>query len=58
MKRYDVSEVEERCFEVIDEIERTGEPVLVTKNGAPYVEMSRIEHEPRLGDDVGEPSQG
>ena len=43
MKRYDVSEVEEKCFEIIDEIERTGEPVLVTKNGTPYVEMNRIE---------------
>ena len=57
MKRYDVSEVEEKCFEIIDEIERTGEPVLVTKNGAPHVQMVRIEHGPRLVDGR-EPSQG
>ena len=43
MKRYDVLELEEKCFEIIDEIERTGESVLVTKDGTPYVEMSRIE---------------
>ncbi len=51
MKRYDVAEVEEKCFEIIDEIEKTGDPVLVTKNGAPYVEMSRIE-EPSGIDDL------
>ena len=39
MKRYDVSEVEEKCFDIIDEIEETGLSALVTKDGEPYVEI-------------------
>ncbi len=39
MKRYDVSEVEEKCLEIIDEIEGTGESLLVTKDGEPHVEI-------------------
>ena len=39
MKRYDVSEVEENCLEIIDEIEETGASVPVTKDGEPHVEI-------------------
>ena len=39
MKRYDVSEVEEKCFDIIDEIEETGLSALVTKDGEPNVEI-------------------
>ena len=39
LKRYDVSEIESKCFEILDEVSETGKPVLVTKNGVPHVEM-------------------
>ena len=39
MKRYDVSEVKEKCFDIIDEIEETGLSALVTKDGEPNVEI-------------------
>ena len=47
MKTYDVSEVEARCLEIVDEISETGERVLVTKEGEPYVMMRSYEEDPR-----------
>ncbi len=42
MKKYDVSEIEARCDEIIEEVVETGERVLVTKDGKPHVEMQPI----------------
>lgn len=33
------SEFKAKCLALMDEVERTGEPVLVTKNGRPVAEL-------------------
>ena len=47
MKTYDVSEIEARCYEIIDELFETQKRVLVTKNGEPYVMMRPYEEDQR-----------
>ena len=40
------SEFKAKCLAIMDEVARTGEPVLVTKNGKPVAELGP--HRPRL----------
>ena len=35
----DASDFEAKCLELIDEVERTRELILVTRDGKPYVEL-------------------
>jgi|SoimicmetaTmtLMB_FD_contig_61_34569_length_451_multi_1_in_0_out_0_1 antitoxin (DNA-binding transcriptional repressor) of toxin-antitoxin stability system len=45
MPRYvDAKEFEATCLELIDEISKTGDYVVVTRDGQPYVELVR--HQP------------
>lgn len=39
MRTIKASEFKAKCLALMDEVERTGEPVLVTKNGRPVAEL-------------------
>jgi antitoxin (DNA-binding transcriptional repressor) of toxin-antitoxin stability system len=43
MNRMSASKFKSRCLSVISMIEKTGEPVLVTKRGKPHVRIERVE---------------
>ena len=43
MKRMTASEFKARCLSVMDDIQATGEPVVVTKRGKPVVKVVPVE---------------
>ena len=45
MQKVKASEFKAKCLALMDEVARTGEPVLVTKNGKPIAELRP--HRPR-----------
>ena len=45
MHKVKASEFKAKCLALMDEVARTGEPVLVTKNGKPVAEL--VPHRPR-----------
>ena len=51
MKRMQASAFKTRCLSVIDDVQATGEPVIVTKRGKPVVKV--IPAEPEKGDILG-----
>lgn len=51
MQKVKASEFKAKCLALMDEVARTGEPVLVTKNGKPVAELRP--HRPRAENPVG-----
>jgi prevent-host-death family protein len=51
MKRMQASAFKTRCLSVMDDVQATGEPVIVTKRGKPVVKV--IPAEPEKGDILG-----
>ncbi len=51
MKRMQASAFKAKCLTVMNEIQATGEPVIVTKRGKPVVKV--IPAEPEKGDILG-----
>jgi prevent-host-death family protein len=51
MKRMQASAFKTKCLTVMNEIQATGEPVIVTKRGKPVVKV--IPAEPEKGDILG-----
>ena len=51
MKRMQASAFKTKCLTVMNEIQATGEPVIVTKRGKPVVKV--IPAEPERGDILG-----
>lgn len=51
MQKIKASEFKAKCLALMDEVARTGEPVLVTKNGKPVAELRP--HRPRPGKPAG-----
>jgi prevent-host-death family protein len=51
MKRMQASAFKTKCLTVMNEIQATGEPVIVTKRGRPVVKV--IPAEPEKGDILG-----
>ena len=51
MKRMQASAFKTRCLTVMDDVQATGEPVIVTKRGKPVVKV--IPAEPEKGDILG-----
>ena len=49
MKRMSAGEFQARCLKVIREVQATGEPVVITKQGAPIVQVTPVDSE---NDDV------
>jgi len=45
MKHMPASVFKARCLSIIRDIQSTGEPVLVTKRGKPWVKVIRVEAE-------------
>lgn len=45
------SEFKARCLALLDEVARTGNPLLVTKNGKPVAEL--VPHRPATGEAYG-----
>lgn len=45
MKRISAGEFQARCLEVIREVQATGEPVVITKRGAPVVQVNSVDSE-------------
>jgi prevent-host-death family protein len=45
------SEFKARCLSLLDEVARTGKPLLVTKNGKPVAEL--VPHRPASGEALG-----
>jgi prevent-host-death family protein len=43
------SEFKAKCLALMDEVQRTGEPVLVTKNGRPVAELRPYGGAPKRG---------
>ncbi len=43
MKKISTENLKKRCLQVVDEIQNTGEVVLVAKNGEPVIMMMRSE---------------
>jgi prevent-host-death family protein len=43
MKRIPASKLKARCYAVLTNVERTGQPVIVTKDGKPMVKIVPIE---------------
>lgn len=46
MKTIKASEFKARCLQLMDEVARTGEPVLITKNGRPVSELGPVRTRP------------
>lgn len=42
-KTYGVAEFKARCLQIIDEVDRNGESVTITKRGRPVAELRRLE---------------
>ena len=51
MQKIRASEFKAKCLALMDEVARTGEPVLVTKNGKPVAELRP--HRPRTENPAG-----
>jgi prevent-host-death family protein len=51
MKRMQASAFKARCLSVMNDVQATGEPVIVTKRGKPVVKV--IPAEPEKGDILG-----
>ena len=51
MESIKASEFKARCLALLDEVARTGKPLLVTKNGKPVAEL--VPHRPPSGDAMG-----
>jgi len=49
MRRISAGEFQARCLTVIREVQATGEPVVITKRGAPVVQVAPVDSE---NDDV------
>jgi len=43
MKKMQASVFKARCLKVMDRVQATGEPVIVTKRGKPIVKVTRVE---------------
>ena len=46
-KRIDAAEFKANCLRILDEVERSGEPVTVTKRGRPIAELKPVEKRER-----------
>ena len=49
MKKMAAGQFKNRCLAVMDQVQKSGEPVLVTKHGRPVVKILPAE---KLGDDI------
>lgn len=47
MRTVKASEFKAKCLALMDEVARTGEPVLVTKRGRPVAELRPVQGPPR-----------
>ena len=46
MKSITASEFKVKCLQVINEVAKTGMPVLITKNGRPVAQLAPVESQP------------
>jgi prevent-host-death family protein len=51
MSAVELSELKSRCLELVDEVARTGEPVVITRDGKPVARLEAAERKVR-----GEPA--
>ena len=42
MKTIKASEFKSKCLHLMDEVERTGEPIVITKNGRPIAQLGPV----------------
>lgn len=47
MKTMKASEFKAKCLQVMDEVAKSGEPVLITKNGVPTAQLSPLKNKPQ-----------
>lgn len=47
MKTIKASEFKAKCLKIMDEVASTGEPVVITKNGVPIVEVGPAKRRPK-----------
>lgn len=52
MDTIQASEFKAKCLALMDEVARTGKPILITKNGRPVAEL-RPHRAPRAGSPIG-----
>jgi prevent-host-death family protein len=45
MRRIPAGEFQERCLKVIREVQATGQPVVITRRGAPVVQVTPVDSE-------------
>jgi prevent-host-death family protein len=46
MKTIKASEFKAKCLQLMDQVERTGEPLVITKNGRPIAQLGPLERRP------------
>ena len=46
MQTLKASEFKARCLALMDQVARTGEPILITKNGQPVAELAPVRAKP------------
>lgn len=46
MKSLTVSEFKTKCLQIINEVAKTGRPVVITKNGEPVVQLTPVASQP------------
>jgi prevent-host-death family protein len=46
MKTIKASEFKAKCLHLMDQVERTGEPIVITKNGRPIAQLGPLERRP------------
>lgn len=46
MKTIKASEFKAKCLGLMDQFERTGEPIVITKNGRPVARLGPLERRP------------
>lgn len=47
MKTIKASEFKARCLKLMDEVEETGEPIIITKNGRPVSKLVAVTERPK-----------
>jgi prevent-host-death family protein len=46
MKTIKASEFKAKCLQLMDQVERTGEPLVITKNGRPVAQLGPLRRRP------------
>jgi len=47
MKTVTAAALKKNCYELLSEVEKTGEPIVVTKNGKPVSKIVAVEEKPK-----------